>query len=549
MYIVQILFSILLPWHIALAAKGGLTTPTEWLHEIDADVPSFHRTDEEPVPPITSDLDSSDNVTRNFVSATLGSNMVLQRDQEVTIWGYSQKGALITTSLFDHEEDEAKEARFILSTTANGDDGLWRQTLPPQSASLKPMNIDIKSSSGQRQTLENVLFGDVYLWGGQSNMVFSLPGTTNGTEEANKGNNYPHIRIFTVGQKTTSSTPLPDLQSIAQKWSVAKNHSLYYHLPGVPGGRVARFSFFSSVCWFFGKEVADGLENKVPIGLISDNWGGTAVQRWKPNGDLYNAMIYPYMVGPMAVTGFTWYQGEANAHNMKQAKLYRQLFPEMIEAWRSGFKVPDAYFGFVQLSTWCSKVPEAVAEIRRSQMAALQLKNVGYSTNADMGAGCDIHPPKKQFCGYRLGNSALAIQYGKPIHWKSPSYSKATALVNEERQKKTSANPSVVVQFQDVSSEGLYLLKTPYNTQVENFACAANPAGTCAGATVLLNGKGWVNATITIRSSNSVSLTAVTGDSSQDLIVATSYGWGSVPLMTVYDKGTDLPVLPWNERM
>ena len=36
---------------------------------------------------------------------------------------------------------------------------------------------------------------------------------------------------------------------------------------------------------------------------------------------------------------------------------------------------------------------------------------VGYATNADHGAGCNIHPPPKQYCATRLANSALALQY------------------------------------------------------------------------------------------------------------------------------------------
>ena len=104
-----------------------------------------------------------------------------------------------------------------------------------------------------------------------------------------------------------------------EPWSMPSKQSLS------AGGR---FGQFSSVCWFFGKQVYEGLNKQVPIGLISDNWGGTPVESWstaaslnscgednKPGsapGSLYNAMIHPFTVGPMAVTGFTWYQGEAN---------------------------------------------------------------------------------------------------------------------------------------------------------------------------------------------------------------------------------------------
>ena len=63
-------------------------------------------------------------------------------------------------------------------------------------------------------------------------------------------------------------------------------------------------------------------------GLISSNWGGTPVQVWEANtGSLYNSMIAPFTVGPMALTGATWYQGESN---VGQASYYAVGFPQMI---------------------------------------------------------------------------------------------------------------------------------------------------------------------------------------------------------------------------
>lgn len=249
----------------------------------------------------------------------------------------------------------------------------------------------------------------------------------------------------------------------------------------------------------------------------------------------------------MSLTGFTWYQGEANAGGQEAADAYAKKFPKMIEAWREAFQVPDGYFGFVQLSTWCpEKQPLNVPELRQAQMAALTLGGkTGYATNADHGDGCNIHPPPKQYCGARLGKSALALQYGKQIQWKSPSYSGEA----ESQTQSDQASPSIVIELNDVSSKGLYILDTPYNLQTTDpFSCDNKTEGTCVGAMVLLNGKGWVKASVSLEGKDRVKLTAAGGDSS-DPILATSYGWGAVPLMTVYDAGTDLPLLPWNEQL
>jgi len=101
--------------------------------------------------------------------------------------------------------------------------------------------------------------------------------------------------------------------------------------------------FFSAACWFFGRNLYDNL--KVPIGLVSNNWGGTLVEQWSSpdvfqqctssvpvsyRSQLYNAMIVPYF--NMKIKGAIWYQGESNINNFNE---YGCLFPAMIKDWRA----------------------------------------------------------------------------------------------------------------------------------------------------------------------------------------------------------------------
>ena len=87
----------------------------------------------------------------------------------------------------------------------------------------------------------------------------------------------------------------------------------------------------------------------------------TAIKAWSTKDTLqecnitnvdsrfYNAMINPYTVGPMALVGFTWYQGEANVDEVKGtfgASRYACTFPAMIKEWRRAFKNPEAFFWF-----------------------------------------------------------------------------------------------------------------------------------------------------------------------------------------------------------
>jgi hypothetical protein len=112
----------------------------------------------------------------------------------------------------------------------------------------------------------------------------------------------------------------------------------------------------------------------------------------------------------------------------------------MVNGWRSAFKQPEAYFGFVGLSTWCPVGEHGLGlpQMREAQMAAAELPGVGWATAADWGAGCDIHPPMKQPVAYRLADSAIALlgQYAplrtklnltSPGSWRSPTFNSTSS--------------------------------------------------------------------------------------------------------------------------
>ena len=261
--------------------------------------------DATPSPPLESALLAPGAATRAFVSRTLGSHMVLQAaPQQATVWGSTNPGARVTTS-FD-------EQNFTATADVNG---TWRQRLPPTPASSQPHVLSFHSTSGEAATLEDVVFGEVFICGGQSNMEMALPANTNSSAEAQLANAYPQIRIFSVGHRTASAAPLLDLQTVWEPWQAASNTSLRKDF--APGHTL--FSTFSSVCWFFGRRIAEQLARRagapVPVGLVSNNWGGTKLEVWTPPtaygtcgraveaAPQFNAMIVPYAVGPMALAG------------------------------------------------------------------------------------------------------------------------------------------------------------------------------------------------------------------------------------------------------
>ena len=562
-----------------------------------------------------------DDEKLHFLSATLGSHMVLQQaPHSATIWGFTQAGARVETTMTPSDATRCK--RFLRApceaqtlVTFAEDDGTWRQKLPPTLASKAAFDFRIVASNETVASLAeaaivDVLFGEVFICGGQSNMEFGMPTVTNATAEQQRANAYPTIRLYSVGHSTASASPLRDLQTVWEPWQVASNETICKDLSG------NLFATFSASCWFFGRMLSEALspEGDVPIGLISNNWGGTKLEVWVPaaalaecnatssftpgDGPMWNAMILPYTVGPMAIAGFAWYQGEADTASEQSAALYGCTFPSLIRHWRAAFHSPYAYFGFVQLSTWCALPPESLPQMRAAQMRALELDHVGYATGADHGMGCNIHQGAKQFVGERLARAALAIQYGREdVAWRSPTYKRAVPTTFQLDGGSSdgiiggigargpgiiggigaAASVSVRVSLNDVSDAGLYTVypanylppnyaevePTPvdcFGTFVVNATYNASMTVQCAWAALLVEGAGWLNATVTVPSDDlrSLLLTAQLPPARQPpapwvaaapAVMGSAYGWGPIPMMNVYDKGTGLPVLGWNESM
>lgn len=129
--------------------------------------------------------------------------MVLQRSpQSANVWGFASAGTQVKTTF---------AGQSYTSTTDST--GLWKQELPATPATSTGQSITFTCSTGESFGLADVLFGDVVLCGGQSNMQFTVDCVGfqdgyNATADAAAAAGYPLVRTMTVGETTTSYTPL-----------------------------------------------------------------------------------------------------------------------------------------------------------------------------------------------------------------------------------------------------------------------------------------------------------------------------------------------------
>ncbi len=183
----------------------------------------------------------------SFVSPLFGDHMVLQRNQTNTIWGWTQPGETVRVEL----------AGQAATATASAD-GRWQvRLLPPTSTAPLALRV----SGPQTVTFTNILVGDVWLCGGQSNMEFPLSRARNGDAEIQAAN-HPHLRLFTVKQQPAYAPAL----AVQGSWKVCSPQT------ATEDGGV------SAVGYYFARRIQS--ETNVPIGLLKDCWGGTPAEAW-----------------------------------------------------------------------------------------------------------------------------------------------------------------------------------------------------------------------------------------------------------------------------
>jgi len=367
------------------------------------------------------------------MSPLFSDHMVLQQNQDIAFWGEYSPMKKITLS--GSWGDEA--------TTESDANGQWKMTLTSPAAG-GPYSINVISADSTIM-IDDVLFGEVWLASGQSNMEMPLKGwppndpIANSSEEISNAN-YPNIRMFTVA-RNLSGAPL---DTIRGQWVASS--------PETAGD-------FSASAYFFARRLQDEL--KVPIGIIHSSWGGTPAEAWTSSvvlrelGDfnteldaieksnsleketdtvngpdqlelhsnmpsvLFNAMINPLL--PYTIKGAIWYQGESNVGRDEQ---YKRVFPAMINDWRNRW-ADDFPFYFVQIAPYIyNKNPDLQIsqKLRDAQRHALKTAKTGMVVTLDIGNPTNIHPANKQDVGYRLAGLALANDYGKAIVASGPLF-------------------------------------------------------------------------------------------------------------------------------
>ncbi len=375
---------------------------------------------------------------------------VLQRNMPIPVWGKAVAGTEVTVTFAGQSK-----------TGTTDDSGQWRVTLDSLSGSAEGRSFQVESGDS-KLSLEDVVVGEVWICSGQSNMQMGR-----GAVAELKGLSEVNLRTFEVKRRVAFT----EQDTLEGEWAIAGpasavafgfSHFLSKQVDVPVGVIVAAWGSSSIEAWM----PRDMVETLPHFKTIMEEWDANteaqdriraalAEGKWSGNDDvfmrrqsniLYNAMIKPLV--PFACRGLVWYQGERNTRfitGMPKEPWYMRVagvreYDETLKAWieryRKEWQQPDFHFLLVMLpgygklldtgSTMDPQHPDSHswAWMRESQMAALDLPNVGVANTIDLGDTKNIHPKDKAPIGERLALLAARQTLGQEVVAHGPVFSR-----------------------------------------------------------------------------------------------------------------------------
>jgi sialate O-acetylesterase len=225
----------------------------------------------------------------------LGNGVILQRDAEVAIWGRAKNGERVQVFIDGVRAGlgRAKDGRFMIAIGSHP--AGW------------PHRVLV---AGKNQVyIEDVWFGDVWVAGGQSNMELTMERVATRFPDAAADAKFPLVREFRVPRKYDFDAPAEDFDG--GEWKATTPESVLSS---------------SAVAYYFARDLHERYD--VPIGIISDNYGGSAAESWMSEAALAD---YPhYLKIAQSYRDDEYLQGLLDADRAK------------VEAWQAAIDARDA---------------------------------------------------------------------------------------------------------------------------------------------------------------------------------------------------------------
>ena len=223
------------------------------------------------------------------------SNMVLQRDKPITIWGWASKGTDVSVT-FGERSAAGK---------AQGDTGRWQVTFDAQAGNAAGQALVVKAGAETIQ-MDNILVGDVWVMNGQSNMAFALKAVYQAGLESSMAH-LPlmrHIRIRSGAESEHVEIDLKD-EFVNNPDDPDKNWRVVTPEVALEMGAIG---------YVFGSHLQRSLQ--IPIGIIDNSRGGASLESLVPR--------HKFADHPMAAEYLAWVD-KRNSDFSEEAFLRAQM--------------------------------------------------------------------------------------------------------------------------------------------------------------------------------------------------------------------------------
>lgn len=369
-----------------------------------------------------------------------GDSMLFAQNKEAVVSGTASGGS-VTAELYDENNNLIASGESKVES-----DGTFAVAFDAPSGSFNEYEIVVKNNGFVFETLEDVVFGELWIASGQSNMQYPLAQEKNGVkmyENREKlGDDIRVLLVPAVNEYKGSTALVPcDPQSdiVGASWVTGDNARIYE---------------MSAVAYYFAKEMTEKLS--MPVGILNVPLGGSAIASWisrdaidgnenvknmlKSFGEYYDAdtwneaerSIYYDMtcnfnlkIAPLShfrPSGMIWYQGETDIILGKSPEQYEMMFDLMQKSYSEYFSCDGllpvvwtqlaAYQYHKSNGTDLSDMNIGFAEMQKKETdsrAVVSIYDVPLTYVSEMGA---IHPDTKQPIGERMAFCANGLVYG-----------------------------------------------------------------------------------------------------------------------------------------
>ncbi|HRY77675.1 MAG TPA: sialate O-acetylesterase [Candidatus Izemoplasmatales bacterium] len=296
--------------------------------------------------------------------SVISDHAVLQQGKPIRIFGAATPGTLVLAKLVRNDDPGQSEKAAVIAA----EDGTFLLELPALTASFSSYTLTVADTVHELR-VHDLLIGEVWLSGGQSNMAMEVEEADGGAAQLAAADQ-PLIRLFyqNSGDHNANYPYQPAADVVGGIWKTADAPE--------------RIKDASAVAYAFARRLfrllsEEGLE--CPIGIIQSAKGGSMIQSWLPRpalqasptmvsyiasrgfdfnivpynpndwenfqrpGALYNAKIAPLF--PYGIRGVLWYQGESDAYYEPNLT----AIPMLIDTWSAGFNPDGELLPFVMI--------------------------------------------------------------------------------------------------------------------------------------------------------------------------------------------------------